>query len=243
MFGILRHVCYCDDNCPMPRDGCMSDQWVNSKINWRSRIVRYGKIRADQVAPHPQNPRKHPIKQRQMVEASFDTLGQIAPIMINERNGYLVDGEERTWLALAQGPDAELDAVWVDLTEEEHALAITIFDRITNEAYYDKDNLDDLMHQIDTDNAALQSLLASMAAQEGLIPPIDPRDEWVGMPEFEQEAINAYHDIRVVFESANDMQAFSQLVGQTITDKTTSIYYPRKAKREIGVYQEEDDES
>jgi hypothetical protein len=151
-------------------------QWVNSKINWRSRIVKYGKIRADQVVPHPLNPRKHPIKQRQTVQASFDALGQIAPIMINVRNNYLIDGEERTWLALAQGDATELDAVWVDLTEDEHALALTIFDRITNMAYYDKDNLDDLMHQIDTDNAALQSLLSEMAEDIGIIPPSG--DDW-----------------------------------------------------------------
>jgi len=139
-------------------------EWHNSKINWRSRIVKYGKIRADQVTPHPNNPRKHPIAQRQAVEASFDVLGQIAPILINIRNGYLVDGEERTWLALSQGDETELDVVWIDLSEEEHALALASFDWITQMAYYDRPILESLLEDIETDNAALQSLLDDLAA-------------------------------------------------------------------------------
>jgi len=214
-------------------------EWHNSKINWRSRIVKYGKIRADQVTPHPNNPRKHPIAQRQAVEASFDVLGQIAPILINIRNGYLVDGEERTWLALSQGDETELDVVWIDLSEEEHALALASFDWITQMAYYDRPILESLLEEIDTDNAALQSLLSDMAKDHGLIDLINPMDEWQGMPEFEQEAINAFHTINVVFETEHDMRAFSQFVNQTVTDKTTSIYYPKKQKREIGEYRDD----
>lgn len=143
-------------------------QWVNDKINWRSRIVKYGKIRADQIQPHPLNPRKHPIEQRKAVQASFDVLGQIAPVIINANNNYLVDGEERSWLALAQGDATEVDAIWVDLTEEEHNLALTVYDWTTQLAYYDKDNLGELLEQIDTDNADLQALLDSMAQENGI---------------------------------------------------------------------------
>lgn len=157
----------------------MSDsQWVNGKINWRSRIVRYGKIRADQVEPHPLNPRKHPIAQRQAVQASFDTLGQIAPIIINERNGLLVDGAERSWLALAQGDETEIDAIWIDLSEEEHALALTTYDYITYMATYDRDNLESLLQEIETDDPSLQALLDDLAAQNDIaLNDIDPAED------------------------------------------------------------------
>jgi DNA modification methylase len=146
--------------------------WTNSKINWRSRIVRYGKIRADQIIPHPNNPRTHPIEQRKAVEASFDVLGQIAPIIINERNGYLVDGAERSWLALAQGDETEVDAIWLDLSDDEHALALASFDWITQMATYDRAALDSLLQEVDTDNAALQSLLNDLAIQNDIV--LDP---------------------------------------------------------------------
>src|SRR5688572_21332257 len=141
---------------PTPQD----TPWTNSRINWRSRIVRYGKIRADQITPHPQNPFKHPIEQRKAVEASFDELGQLLPIIINARNGYLVDGEERTWLALSQGDDTELDVVYVDLSDDEHLLALTLINPTTKMSTLDRDKLDELLREIDTDNAALQSLLS-----------------------------------------------------------------------------------
>lgn len=154
--------------------------WTNSKINWRSRIVKYGKIRADQIVPHPLNPRKHPIEQRKAVEASFDVLGQIAPIAINVNNGYLIDGEERSWLALAQGDETEVDAYWVDLTEEEHLLALTIFDRITYMAQYDRENVEELLRDINTDNDALQALLDQMAEENNIS--LDDDNEPAGDP-------------------------------------------------------------
>ena len=134
------------------------------EINWRSRIVRTGKIAASQVTPHPHNPRRHPQLQRDAVTASFDELGQIAPIIINVNNGYLVDGEERSWLALDQPGDVELDAIWVDLSEDEHEKALLYFDATGDLASYDRDVLDALLREVDTDSNAIQQMLSELAA-------------------------------------------------------------------------------
>ena len=142
----------------------------HQQINWRSRIVSSGKIRASQVTPHPNNPRRHPQAQREAVAASFDELGQIARIVINVNNGYLVDGEERSWLALAQADDVELDVDYVDLTEAEHLKALAYFDATTNMAYYDSERLDELLKQVNTDSPALQEMLAGLqTANEKLV--------------------------------------------------------------------------
>ncbi len=138
------------------------------KINWRSRIVKTGKIAASQITPHPQNPRRHPQAQRDATAASFDVLGQIAPIIININNGYLVDGEERSWLALAQDGDVELDVNYVDLTEEEHLLALSIFDPIGALATYDAAVLDGLLREVETNSPVLDKLLADLATDAGL---------------------------------------------------------------------------
>ena len=168
MFGILRHVCYCDDNCPMPRDGCMSDQWAN-------RIVRFGVQAADQFLANPNNARIHPQEQREAVKGSLDTLGWIDVVKVNRNTGFLYDGHERVMQALAKGDQTPIPFLEVDLTEEEEGLALLTFDWITQMAVYDRNLLQDLMAQVDTDNAALQSLLASMAEENGIIPPdFDP---------------------------------------------------------------------
>lgn len=144
-------------------------QAKHNTINWRSRIVRYDKIRASEITPHPQNPRRHPQFQRDVVAASFEELGQIAPIVINVNNGYLVDGEERSWLALDQDDDVELDVIYVDLTEEEHQKALLYLDHSASLAEIDAQRLDDLLRDVNSDQPAIQQMLAELAENNGLL--------------------------------------------------------------------------
>jgi len=146
----------------------MNNNGKRQPINWRSRIVRSGKILASQITPHPQNPRRHPQLQREAVAASFDELGQIAPIVLNVNNGYLVDGEERSWLALDQPGDVELDAIWVDLTEEEHLKALAYFDATGDLATYDRDVLDTLLRKVNSGSKAIQRMLSELAQSNNL---------------------------------------------------------------------------
>lgn len=64
-------------------------------------------------------------------------------------------------------------------------------------------------------------------------PPVDPMEEWQGMPEFEQENIDAFKSIVVHFATLEDMQNFSEFINQTVTDKTKSIWYPEKVRSEL----------
>jgi DNA modification methylase len=142
----------------------------HQQINWRSRIVKRGTILASQITPHPNNPRRHPQNQRDVVAASFDELGQIAPVILNVNNGYLVDGEERSWLALAQAEDVEVEAVWVDLTEVEHLKALTYLDASSALAEYDRDSLDTLLREVNSDSVAIQQMLSDLPSDAGLFP-------------------------------------------------------------------------
>lgn len=53
------------------------------------------------------------------------------------------------------------------------------------------------------------------------------RKEWRGMPEFIQEDLSPRKSIYVHFADTQDMLAFAELVGQTITSQTQSIWYPK----------------
>lgn len=55
---------------------------------------------------------------------------------------------------------------------------------------------------------------------------IDHMKLWDGMPEFEQESAQPIKKIIVGFATQEDMLKFSKLVGQPITPKTRSIWYP-----------------
>lgn len=71
------------------------------------------------------------------------------------------------------------------------------------------------------------------------IPPdeFDPMNEWVGMPEFEQKTIKPFHSIKIHFKTEGDMIDFAELLGQTVTDKTTYIYYPKQVNENLKEYQ------
>lgn len=52
------------------------------------------------------------------------------------------------------------------------------------------------------------------------------QEEWKGMPEFVQEDLQPFQSIIVHFENRADMDKFAVLVGQKLTYKTKSIWYP-----------------
>ena len=51
-------------------------------------------------------------------------------------------------------------------------------------------------------------------------------DEWKNMPEFIQEKQEPYAKIIVRFETKKDLEEFSELIGQKLTNKTKSIWHP-----------------
>jgi len=57
----------------------------------------------------------------------------------------------------------------------------------------------------------------------------DWQKEWKDMPEFVQEKKEPYSKIIVRFDSEEDLQEFAKLIGQKLTNKTKSIWYPFKS--------------
>lgn len=57
---------------------------------------------------------------------------------------------------------------------------------------------------------------------------IDYAEAWKGMPEFEQEDLGSFHAIKMHFANREDMDSFSALIGQKITDKTKAAWYPKQ---------------
>ena len=53
------------------------------------------------------------------------------------------------------------------------------------------------------------------------------KSQWQDMPEFTQEANEAYRTVTMKFRSKEDYDEFSQKIGQEVTDKTKSIWHPK----------------
>jgi len=57
------------------------------------------------------------------------------------------------------------------------------------------------------------------------------KKEWVGMPEFVHEDLTPIKQLIVSFATKEDFEEFSKLIGQKLTSRTQSIWYP---EAEIG---------
>ncbi len=55
-------------------------------------------------------------------------------------------------------------------------------------------------------------------------------EEWQDMPEFEQGSTASIKGVMIHFETKEDMDAFSKLIGRTITMKTKGVFFPVKKK-------------
>ncbi|MFN3691225.1 MAG: ParB N-terminal domain-containing protein, partial [Fimbriimonadales bacterium] len=62
------------------------------KSTWPNRITRYAEVPVSNLTANPRNPRRHPSRQLEALRASLRSLGFVAPVIVNERTGYLIDG-------------------------------------------------------------------------------------------------------------------------------------------------------
>ena len=64
------------------------------------------------------------------------------------------------------------------------------------------------------------------------IPEPEWKEEWIGMPEFSQERKEPFSKVIVRFETEEDLDEFSEMIGQKLTPKTKSIWHPQVIRGE-----------
>lgn len=144
---------------------------------WRNRIVRYGEEAPDQLLAHPRNFRIHPKAQQDALTGALNDLGWIAPVLVNEVTGHVIDGHLRIGLAISKGAPT-IPVAYVALDEAEEAEALLTLDPIAAMAVADTGNLALLLEEVRSGEAGVQAMLAELAKASGLRygdegPPID----------------------------------------------------------------------
>lgn len=61
----------------------------------------------------------------------------------------------------------------------------------------------------------------------------DPRNEWRGMPEFNQPDNGAMRQIIVSFDTQEAVDRFAELLGVQLTSKTKSIWWPPRERNNV----------
>ena len=138
--------------------------------NWQNRITGYKEVPVSELLANPLNARRHPPAQRDALRGSLDTLGWVAPVIVNS-DGFMLDGHARVEELLTKDDSALIPVIEVDITADEAKLFLASFDWITQLAIYDTDATDALLQSVNTDDERLQAMLAGMAEDMGIIPP------------------------------------------------------------------------
>ncbi len=138
-----------------------------TKSKWINRIVGHDEIAPDQLLANPLNYRIHPAQQQSALSGSLDNLGWIQEVLVNKNTGHVIDGHLRIQLAL-RNDEKLIPVTYLDLTEDEERLALLSLDPIAAMAATDKEQLETLLSQVNSDDQRVQEFLSNLAKESGL---------------------------------------------------------------------------
>lgn len=184
----------------------------------------------ERLQPYARNPRTHTAEQIDKLAASIIEFGFTNPILVDGEAG-IIAGHGRLLAAQKVGmvevPVIEL----THMTEAQKRAYVIADNRLALDAGWDDallkaelEAIQEMEYDLALTGFTEPELSGIMLDKE--YGETDPDKEWEGMPEFDQKDKTAYKQITVSFASEEDMRNFAALVGQTITEKTRSIWYP-----------------
>jgi hypothetical protein len=133
----------------------------------KNRIVGSGEEQLDQIMFNPRNWRIHPLSQQDALKGVLEEVGWVQQVIVNKRTGNLIDGHLRCQLAAREGAKT-IPVVYVDVSEDEEALVLATLDPIGAMAATDKQKLEDLTKNIQSDNEKVNQLINDLVDLEGL---------------------------------------------------------------------------
>lgn len=185
------------------------------------------------LIPDPKNARRRGPRAEGMIVKSLQEVGAARSIVIDE-DGRILAGNGTVQAAAEAGIEnvtivdasgLELVAVRRSGLTEAQKKRLAVLDNRTGElAEWDAGILAELNEEVDLNDLWNENELSRLL---GEIPiPDDPRDHWDGMPGIDGDP-RACRSIHVYFQTPEDVQAFVEVLGVTVTDKTKTVWYPR----------------
>ena len=162
--------------------------------------------------------------------ASIGAFGWTNPILIDEDRA-IIAGHGRLEAAKAAGL-ADVPTIMLTGLSGAQKRALAIADnKLALNAGWDDDLLRMELGELGLEGFDLSLIgFSKMELDQILAPDIDPRDEWQGMPEFEQGDQMAFRSIKVNFRDANAVAQFARTIGQTFTDQTKWTWFPQEER-------------
>lgn len=128
---------------------------------WKNRIVGHSMVAPGELMANPRNWRIHPAHQREALAGVLDEIGWVQQVVVNKRNGLMVDGHLRAALALSRN-EPDVPVIYVDLAEDEEAIILASLDPLAALAITDEAKLTELLGDVTVANAALDQMLYAL---------------------------------------------------------------------------------
>ncbi len=131
------------------------------------RIKELRRVPAGQLRPNPRNWRTHPTAQRDAMRGVLAEIGYADALLARELEDgalELIDGHLRAEIT----PDAVVPVLVLDLSQAEADMLLATHDPLAAMAGRDDNVLADLLADVETQNAAVRSMLQELASLESL---------------------------------------------------------------------------
>ena len=144
---------------------------------WRNRIVGHGEMSPDEMLANPRNFRIHPGFQQDALQEALDKIGWVQNVIVNKTTGHVVDGHLRVSVALSRGEES-LPVTFVELSEDEEALALATLDPIAGLAATDQGALKGLLGDLEGQiHGQIGQMLSGLAKTQGGAAPASPSQD------------------------------------------------------------------
>ena len=203
----------------------------------------YQQVSVDLLKLHPRNVRQGDTG---AIYESIEANGWYGVCVVQRSTNFVLAGNHRLLAARDAGLPA-VPVVYVDV-DDDRALRIMLADNGTNDkASNNESALAALLAELAVtdkgllgtgfDGDDLDKLISDLANPLGATGAAnDPYAEWTGMPEFEQNANEAYRSLIVHFDTPESVADFALKIGQDFSGEAKYIYHPYKAKETRGQY-------
>ncbi len=141
----------------------------------RDRVKELRRVKAEQLKPHPRNWRTHPQRQGDALRGVLAEIGYAGALLARELDDgslQLIDGHLRAQIT----PDAEVPVLIVDLDDAEADKLLAVLDPLAAMAEADHDALAGLLHDVETENEAVASLLEKILQESSPLERLDAAD-------------------------------------------------------------------
>lgn len=192
-------------------------------------------VKIKELTPWEENPRDNQAAIDEVAK-SIKRFGFASPIIARTADKMIIAGHTRFEAAKKLGLKS-VPVRFMDLDMNDAQLLALADNKMGEIADWDYEQLRTVIHSMNNQDLDLSNLGWSEFEIENLSLEIETGEnnadeEWVDMPEYQHDDKTSAFSIKIHFANKEDLDAFSEIVNQTITEKTVSIWYPKQEKFE-----------